>query len=105
MGQVLPLAKLPREVEMRFERGPKWEEVDKTDPVAVHLARDQRARDRILEDEKIKIVREAMGQCYLQYGVNHEYKCRPLYMEYLKMIQHKNGILHVFPDDEPAQSS
>jgi hypothetical protein len=29
--------------------------------------------------------------------VNQAYKCRPLYVEYLDMIQHKNGILHNHP--------
>ena len=43
-------------------------------------------------------MREAASVCYRQYHVNQEYKCRPIYTEYLRMIQHKNGIIHDHPD-------
>lgn len=59
---------------------------------------EQRIRDDTLFDEKIKLVREAASVCYRQYHVNQEYKCRPIYTEYLRMIQHKNGIIHDHAD-------
>jgi hypothetical protein len=62
------------------------------------LAIEQRIRDDTLFDEKIKLVREAASVCYRQYHVNQEYKCRPIYTEYLRMIQHKNGIIHDHPE-------
>jgi uncharacterized protein YdaL len=61
------------------------------------LAREQHIRDEAVYDEKIKLMRNAVSVCYKQYHVNHAYKCRPLYVEYLDMIQHKNGILHNHP--------
>jgi hypothetical protein len=62
------------------------------------LAVEQLVRDDTLYDEKIKLVREAASTCYKQYHVNHAYKCRPIYVEYLRMIQHKNHIIHDIPD-------
>ena len=68
------------------------------------LAIEQLVRDETLYEEKTKLVREAVSVCYRQYTVNHAYKCRPLYLEYLRMIQHKNGIIIDVPDtiDQPA---
>jgi hypothetical protein len=63
------------------------------------LAREQIIRDEMVYDEKIKLVREAINVCYKQYHVNHAYKCRPLYVEYLAMIQHKNAIIHDYPKE------
>lgn len=58
------------------------------------LAVEQYVRDDAVFDEKIKLTREAVSECYKTYHVNHAYKCRPIYVEYLKMIQHKNFIAH-----------
>jgi hypothetical protein len=56
-------------------------------------------RDDFVYDEKIRLVREAISVCYKQYHVNHAYKCRPIYVEYLAMISHKNGFVHNFPTE------
>jgi len=94
MGAMLPTAKMPRDIERYYERGPKLKDVDPYDTVQVILAREQHIRDEAVYDEKIKLMREAISVCYKQYHMNHAYKCRPLYTEYLDMIQHKNAILH-----------
>lgn len=62
------------------------------------LAVAQVVRDDTLYDEKIKLTREAAAQCYKQYHVNQAFKCRPIYVEYLRMIQHKNEIIHELDD-------
>jgi hypothetical protein len=61
------------------------------------LAIEQAVRDDTLNDEKIKIVRAAASVCFKQYHVNQAFKCRPIYVEYLRMIQHKNSIIHDYP--------
>lgn len=98
MGQILPVARLPREVDLRFERGPDMKDVASDDVVGRMLAIEQRCRDEALYEEKIKLVREAASVCYRQYHVNQAFKCRPIYVEYLRMIQHKSHILHDIPD-------
>ena len=55
-------------------------------------------RDDAVYEEKIKLVREAASICYRQYHVNQAFKCRPIYVEYLRMIQHKHHLIHAFDD-------
>lgn len=105
MGAALPTAKLPREVDQRFTRGPSLRDVEPGDVVGRMLAIEQITRDEFLYDEKIKLVREAASVCYRQYHVNQAYKCRPLYVEYLKMIQHKNHNLYKENPDRAVSPS
>jgi len=97
MGQTLPTARIPREVDLKLERGPNLEDVDYDDIRGRILAKDQAYRDRLIEQEKIKLVRVAAKECYKQYHVNHAYKCRPIYIEYMNMIRKFNFNTREFP--------
>jgi hypothetical protein len=57
-------------------------------------ARRQLVRDDIMHNEKSKILREAASICYKQHTQDHQWKCRDIYITYLKSIQHINKFDH-----------
>jgi len=93
MGQPLPTAKNPRDVDLHFTRyDKKLEEHEKDDYVGRWLAIDQLVRDDAVFDAKCQLVRDALQTCVKQNRANSGYKCKPLVDQYMTFIQHKNGI-------------
>lgn len=53
------------------------------DPVAMLEMREHLVREKWIEIEKAKIIREKLKWCYRVEGVNHLQKCRHLVQQYL----------------------
>ena len=60
--------------------------LDRSDPVAMIEAREQRVRERFVAIEEAKILRDQVRQCYYKEGVNHYQNCREIVQTYLKKI-------------------
>jgi len=41
---------------------------------------------------RMSVLRDAISTCYKQHGVNHAVKCRPIYIEYLRMLEQRTKI-------------
>ncbi|XP_024385643.2 NADH dehydrogenase [ubiquinone] 1 beta subcomplex subunit 10-B [Physcomitrium patens] len=57
------------------------------DPVAFFEQREFVVREKLIQVEKAKILREKLRQCYWKEGVNHYQKCRPLVQKYMASCQ------------------
>lgn len=64
--------KWPRE----YERVPGLDEIDRNDFVALTKARHQLVRDRAIDLEEIKILRQRLMDCQRREEVNHAQRCR-----------------------------
>jgi NADH dehydrogenase (ubiquinone) 1 beta subcomplex subunit 10 len=60
------------------------------DPVAFIEQREHLVREKFVEIEKAKILRERLQQCYWREGVNHVFKCRPLVKKYMDSLKNLN---------------
>jgi NADH dehydrogenase (ubiquinone) 1 beta subcomplex subunit 10 len=70
-----------------YPRVPTYDEIDKRDAVAVALAREQWVRDRAIELEKVKILRQRVSDCSRKEGVNHMQNCRKEVKEYMTALR------------------
>lgn len=57
------------------------------DPAGYMNSIEQRVRERMIAEEKVKILREALAECYNREGVNHFQDCKVLAQKYLKVIK------------------
>mmetsp|Transcript_36561 Transcript_36561/g.43678 ORF Transcript_36561/g.43678 Transcript_36561/m.43678 type:complete len:108 (+) Transcript_36561:75-398(+) len=65
------------------------------DPAKHILAAEQRARERQIAYETVRILRKDVIKCYREEGVNHYEKCKePAERYYKVVIQNDNGQVH-----------
>jgi len=65
------------------------------DPVAYLQAAEQRARERQVAYETVKLLRQRVIKCYRKEGVNHYEKCRKVAQDYYNVVIQKDvGQLH-----------
>ncbi|BDA46010.1 probable NADH dehydrogenase [ubiquinone] 1 beta subcomplex subunit [Coccomyxa sp. Obi] len=57
------------------------------DPAALIQHRQHRAREKIVQVEKAKILREKVQACYMKEGVNSMQNCKEVVMDYLESIK------------------
>lgn len=60
------------------------------DPVAYLRANEQRARERQVAYETVKLLRQKVIHCYRENGVNHYEKCRDVGQAYFDVITKKD---------------
>eukprot|EP00252_Welwitschia_mirabilis_P013592 TRINITY_DN298_c0_g1_i1.p2 TRINITY_DN298_c0_g1~~TRINITY_DN298_c0_g1_i1.p2 ORF type:complete len:103 (-),score=14.89 TRINITY_DN298_c0_g1_i1:127-435(-) len=58
------------------------------DPVAYFEYREYLVREKFIQIETAKILREKVKWCYRKEGVNHLQKCRDVVNQYLEAIRH-----------------
>lgn len=63
------------------------EEVDRSDYVALNKARQQRARERAIDLEEVKILRDRVRECVRREEVNHPQRCREVVAMYMKAFR------------------
>jgi len=65
------------------------------DPVKYLLAAEQRARERQVAYETVRLLREDVIECYRKEGVNHYENCRDVAEKYYNLVKKKDlGQLH-----------
>lgn len=65
------------------------------DPVKYLLATEQRARERQVAYETVRLLREDVIECYRKEGVNHYENCREVAEKFYNLVQKKDmGQLH-----------
>ncbi|KAG7340368.1 NADH-ubiquinone oxidoreductase subunit 10 [Nitzschia inconspicua] len=65
------------------------------DPVKYYLATEQRARERQVAYETVRLLREDVIECYRREGVNHYQNCKEVNQKFYDLIQKKDmGQLH-----------
>ena len=57
------------------------------DPVAFLLEREQRAREKAVAIENVKMARREVIHCYRKEGVNHYENCKEVAQKYIDLIQ------------------
>ena len=67
------------------------------DPVAYLRANEQRARERQVAYETVKLLRQKVIECYRAHGVNHYEECREVGKAYYDLIKQK-GLGQVQPE-------
>jgi NADH dehydrogenase (ubiquinone) 1 beta subcomplex subunit 10 len=70
-----------------YERVPGLDEIDPKDFVALKKARDQLVRDRAVDLEEVKILRERVRDCVRREEVNHPQRCREHVDAYFKAFR------------------
>ena len=66
-----------------------------TDPVKYYLSTEQRARERQVAYETVRLLREDVIECYRKSGVNHYTECKVINQKYYDIISKKDlGQLH-----------
>lgn len=70
-----------------YPRVPSLDEVDRSDVVALTRAREQWVRDRAIELERVKILRQRVSDCNRKEGVNHMQSCRKEVKEYMTALR------------------
>ena len=73
---------------------PKFEEIDRKDPVAFWEARERWALENLVELETLKIYHERVQECYRREEVNAKQNCRKIVIDYKKAFESykKKGI-------------
>eukprot|EP00339_Tiarina_fusa_P004476 CAMPEP_0117036714 /NCGR_PEP_ID=MMETSP0472-20121206/25980_1 /TAXON_ID=693140 ORGANISM="Tiarina fusus, Strain LIS" /NCGR_SAMPLE_ID=MMETSP0472 /ASSEMBLY_ACC=CAM_ASM_000603 /LENGTH=112 /DNA_ID=CAMNT_0004746531 /DNA_START=113 /DNA_END=448 /DNA_ORIENTATION=+ len=65
------------------------------DPVKYLLATEQRARERQVAYETVRLLREDVIECYRREGVNHYENCKDVSQKFYDIVQKKDmGQLH-----------
>ena len=59
------------------------------DPVAYLRGNEQRARERQVAYETVKLLRQKVIACYREHGVNHYEECREVGQAYYDVIKQK----------------
>jgi len=57
------------------------------DPVAMLEHREFLVREKLIQVETAKILRQRLQHCYWREGVNHYQNCRPLVRKYMASLQ------------------
>lgn len=66
------------------------------DPAGWIESREQMGREYFVALATVKLIRDELGQCYRQHGVNHFQKCKELREEYGRLIRDQSlGMLQV----------
>jgi len=66
-----------------------------SDPVKYLNSTEQRARERQVAYETVRLLREDVIECYRRNGVNHYTECKKINQKYFDLIQQKDlGQLH-----------
>ncbi|XP_064406747.1 NADH dehydrogenase [ubiquinone] 1 beta subcomplex subunit 10-like [Halichondria panicea] len=73
----------PRE----YERVTDLKDVDREDMVAFTKAKHQWVRDRAIDLETVKILRERVKNCQRKEGVNHPQRCRDHAIAYMTALR------------------
>jgi hypothetical protein len=60
------------------------------DPVKYYLAAEQRARERQVAYETVRLLREDVIECYRREGVNHYDNCRDVAARYYSQVTKKD---------------
>jgi NADH-ubiquinone oxidoreductase subunit 10 len=60
------------------------------DPVKYYLASEQRARERQVAYETVRLLREDVIECYRREGVNHYENCKDVNQKYYDLITKKD---------------
>jgi hypothetical protein len=71
-----PILSVPNKWPRKYERVTELEDVDPNDFVALTKARHQRARDRAVDLEEVKILRKRLSDCIRREDVNYLQNCR-----------------------------
>ncbi|KAK0897382.1 hypothetical protein LTR91_022774 [Friedmanniomyces endolithicus] len=66
---------------------PTFDGVDYDDNRALKAAQDSIIREQWVQSLMARLIREEMGKCYYQHGVNHLEKCGHLRERYLQQLQ------------------
>ena len=65
------------------------------DPVKFLLATEQRARERQVAYETVRLLREDVIECYRKSGINHYTDCKEVNQKYFDLVTQKDmGQLH-----------
>mmetsp|Transcript_28980 Transcript_28980/g.68077 ORF Transcript_28980/g.68077 Transcript_28980/m.68077 type:complete len:122 (+) Transcript_28980:1713-2078(+) len=65
------------------------------DPVKYLLSTEQRARERQVAYETVRLLREDVIECYRKSGVNHYTECKEINQKYFDLVTKKDmGQLH-----------
>ena len=71
------------------------------DPVKFLLATEQRARERQVAYETVRLLREDVIECYRKSGINHYTDCKEINQKYYDLVTQKDmGQLHPKWKDE-----
>lgn len=73
------------------------------DPVALMRKRDSVMREKLIQVEKAKLLKEKVRQCYIKEGVNHHQECKEWAELYLASI--KNIGFHISNSGENDRHS
>ena len=60
------------------------------DPVGYLRSNEQRARERMVAIQTVKLLRKRVIECYRKEGVNHYENCRDVAQDYLDVIKKKD---------------
>ena len=103
MGQLHPTARGKRTVHQdALQDGPTWNDIDDFDDLdQVGHAIDTAVRQSLLRTARLHVLRDAIAICYTQHSVNHQAKCRPLYIEYCRQLEVVNEIKINIPELHP----
>lgn len=63
------------------------EEVDRSDYVALYKARQQRTRERAIDLEEVKLLRDRVRECVRREEVNHPQRCREVVAQYMEAFK------------------
>lgn len=106
MGQLHPTARGKRTVRQDvFIDGPTWESIDYDDIDQVRAATTQAIRQNYLRTARMHVLRDAISICYMQYSVNHQAKCRPLYIEYCRQLELLGHVKVNIPELHPTAAT
>ena len=61
-----------------------------SDPVAFIQQREHETRERMIDIEKAKLIREQLRECYRNEGVNHFENCKELVEKYTEAFEGKS---------------
>lgn len=61
-----------------------------SDPVAFMQQREHETRERMIDIEKAKLIREQLRECYRNEGVNHFENCKELVEKYTEAFEGKS---------------
>lgn len=75
-------------------KSPRFEEIDRKDPVAFWNARERWALERLIELETVNVYRERVQECYRREEVNAKQYCRKAVNDYKRAFEafKKKGI-------------
>ena len=72
-----------------------WQRGRAQDPVGFILSTEQRARERQVAYETVRLLRKDVIDCYRKEGVNHYENCKEVTQNYYKLVVQKDvGQIH-----------